>query len=60
MPDDLTSARARRLLTALANYDWLVRHRFAQLDLEHGVVVYGDQAVPVESLTEPGITPATS
>ncbi|MFJ8582510.1 hypothetical protein [Micromonospora sp. NPDC093277] len=47
---------------ALLNYDWLVRNRGLDdvgLDLDTDTLVYGDGGATIETLCEPGFTPAT-
>lgn len=47
---------------ALKNYDWMVRNRGLKdvaLDWESGTLVYGDGGATLETLCEPGFTPAT-
>jgi hypothetical protein len=53
---------ASETITALRNYDWLVRnHRLDDVVLawDTGTLVYGDGGAQVEELTRPGFTPAT-
>jgi hypothetical protein len=48
--------------TALRNYDWLVRNRGLDdvtLDWDIDTLVYGDGGAVIETLCEPGFTPAT-
>jgi hypothetical protein len=47
---------------ALKNFDWLVRDKGLDdvgLDWESGTLVYGDGGADLETLCEPGFTPAT-
>jgi hypothetical protein len=46
---------------ALRNYDWLIRTQpgTACLDWETDTLVYGEGGVLIETLCEPGFTPAT-
>ena len=47
---------------ALKNYDYLVRQRGlddVSLDWDSETLVYGDGGASVETLCEPGFTPAT-
>jgi hypothetical protein len=49
-------------MTALRNYDWLVRDRGLDdvtLDWETETLAYGDGGVLIDTLCEPGFTPAT-
>jgi hypothetical protein len=48
--------------TALQNYDWMVRNRgLDDVDLawDSDTLVYGDGGAVIETLCEPGFTPAT-
>ncbi|MEV6367569.1 hypothetical protein AB0L86_11820 [Micromonospora musae] len=47
---------------ALLNYDWMVRNRGLDdvaLDWDSDTLVYGDGGATMETLCEPGFTPAT-
>ncbi|MEH0821838.1 MULTISPECIES: hypothetical protein [unclassified Micromonospora] len=47
---------------ALRNYDWLVRHRGLDdvaLAWDSDTLVHGDTGVSIDTLCEPGFTPAT-
>jgi hypothetical protein len=47
---------------ALMNYDWLVRNRGLDdvaLAWESDTLVYGDGGTVIETVCEPGFTPAT-
>jgi len=49
-------------VTALRNYDWLVRDRGLDdvvLAWDTDTLVYGDGGALIEELTRPGFTPAT-
>ena len=57
-----TGGLTSETVTALRNYDWLVRHRGLDdvvLDWETDSLAFGDGAVLVEELTRAGLTPAT-
>ncbi|NES29189.1 hypothetical protein GCE86_18415 [Micromonospora terminaliae] len=50
-------------LIALLNYDWLVRNRgldAVALDWDSNTLVHGDGGTTMETLCDPGFTPATS
>ena len=47
---------------ALKNYDWMIRSRGLEDVLLHwdsGTIVYGDGGAVLDTLLEPGFTPAT-
>lgn len=49
-------------ITALKNYDWLVRNRSLDdvgLHWDSDTVVYGDGGADINELCRPGFTPAT-
>ncbi len=57
-----TGALASETVTALKNFDWLVRDRGpgeVALAWDTGSLAFGDSAVLLEELTWPGFTPAT-
>ena len=57
-----TSAPTTETITALRNYDWLVRNRGLDrvaLAWDTGTLIYGDGGALIEELSRPGFTPAT-
>lgn len=51
-----------RLAAIERNYDWMVRNRGlddVSLEWDTGTIVYGDGGATIETLCEPGFTPAT-
>ncbi|WP_182544495.1 hypothetical protein [Halosaccharopolyspora lacisalsi] len=49
--------------TALRNYDWMVRNRGlgdVELAWDSDTIVYGNGGAVIDTLCEPGFTPATS
>lgn len=55
-------ALASETVTALRNYDWLVRNQQLddiQLAWDTGTLAYGDGGALIEELARPGFTPAT-
>lgn len=59
LPSTLMSHETR---IALMNYDWMVRNRGlddVQLAWESDTLVYGDGGAVIDTLAEPGFTPAT-
>lgn len=57
-----TGVLASETVTALKNFDWLVRDRGpgeVALAWDTGSLAFGDSAVLLEELTWPGFTPAT-
>lgn len=66
MPEQLPDLHRRMALDRLAaierNYDWMVRNRGlddVSLEWDTGTIVYGDGGATIETLCEPGFTPAT-
>jgi hypothetical protein len=46
-------------IIALRNFEWLLEHREVALDFDTETLIVGDGGVPLDTLCEPGFTPAT-
>ncbi|WP_035955404.1 hypothetical protein [Parafrankia sp. EUN1f] len=60
MTDGIRRVIGDETRVALRNYEWLVRNRpDVELCWDSDTLMYGDGGVAIESLLEPGFTPAT-
>jgi hypothetical protein len=62
-PADTVEAMTEETRIALQNYDWMIRNRGldgVELAWDSDTIVYGDGGATIDTLCEPGFTPATS